>query len=158
MVAWSFFLISIHTNPTGSSNQANLIIFFVRKFRASLIELTSFKPKFVRTYVSHLLGTYVTILCNWLILWQNALYLYLGRSRMCLILQETVFQDQLLKTCKSVQDSSWKVLFIKALQLARQHLDRQISVELYEKQNSSSILTPICVYVFELSFLTILDI
>ena len=45
----------------------------------------------IRTYVIHLLGTYVTILCNWLILWQNALYLYLGRSRMCLILQETLF-------------------------------------------------------------------
>ena len=62
----------------------------------------------VRTYVIYLLGTYVTILCNWLILWQNAFYLYLGRSRMCLILQETVFQDQLLKTCKFVQDSSWR--------------------------------------------------
>ena len=33
------------------------------------------KGEIVRTYVSHLLGTYVTILCNWLILWQNALYL-----------------------------------------------------------------------------------
>ena len=65
------------------------------------------KREIVRTYVIHLLGTYVTILCNWLILWQNALYLYLGRSRMCLILQETVFQDQMLKTCKSIQDSSW---------------------------------------------------
>ena len=60
----------------------------------------------VRTYVIHLLGTYVIILCNWLILRQNALYLYLGRSRMCLILQETVFQDQVLKICKSIQDSS----------------------------------------------------
>ena len=62
----------------------------------------------VRTYVIHLLGTYVTILCNWLILWQNALYLYLGRSRMCLILQETLFQVQVLKSCKSIQDSSLK--------------------------------------------------
>ena len=62
----------------------------------------------VRTYVSHLIGTYVTTLCNWLILWQNSLYLYFGRSRICLILQETVFQDQVLKTCKSVQDSSWR--------------------------------------------------
>ena len=61
---------------------------------------------FVRTYMSHLLGTYVTILCNWLILLQNTLYLHFGRSRMCLILQETAFQDQVLKTCKSVQDSS----------------------------------------------------
>ena len=58
----------------------------------------------VRTYVIHLLGIYVAILCNWLILQQ--LYMYLGRSRMCLILQETVFQDQVLKTYKSVQDSS----------------------------------------------------
>ena len=32
-----------------------------------------------------LLGTY---LCNWLIIWQNALYLKLGRSRMSLVLQE----------------------------------------------------------------------
>ena len=50
------------------------------------------KGEIVRTYVIHLLGTYVTILCNWLIIWQNALYFYLGRFRMCLILQETLFQ------------------------------------------------------------------
>ena len=36
----------------------------------------------VRTYVFHMLRTYVLILCNWLILWQNTLYLYLGRIRM----------------------------------------------------------------------------
>ena len=62
----------------------------------------------VRTYVIHLLGTYVTILYNWLIFWQNTLYLYLSRSRMCLILQETVFQDQVLKSCKSFQETSWR--------------------------------------------------
>ena len=62
----------------------------------------------VKTYVFHMLGTYVTILCNWLILQQNTLYLYLGRSRMCLILQETLFQIQMLKSWKSVQDSSVK--------------------------------------------------
>ena len=76
------------------------------------------KGEIVRTYVIHLLGTYVTILCNWLILWQNAFYLYLGRSRMCLILRETLFQVQVLKLCKSVQDSSWKIPVIKAQQLA----------------------------------------
>ena len=54
----------------------------------------------------HLLGTYVTILYNWLILQQNALYLYLGRSRMRLILQETLFHDQVLKQCESVQETS----------------------------------------------------
>ena len=62
----------------------------------------------------HLLGTYVTILCNWLILRQNARYLYLGRSRMYLILQETLFQVQVLKPSKSVQESSEKVLNFKA--------------------------------------------
>ena len=60
----------------------------------------------VKTFVVHLLGTYVTILCNWLILWQNTFYLYLGRFRMCLIFQETIFQDQVLKTCKFIQYSS----------------------------------------------------
>ena len=29
----------------------------------------------IRTYVFHMLRTYVMILCNWLSLWQNALYL-----------------------------------------------------------------------------------
>ena len=33
------------------------------------------KGEIVRTYVFHMLGTYVTILYNWLILWQNTLYL-----------------------------------------------------------------------------------
>ena len=75
------------------------------------------KGEIVRTYVIHLLGTYVTILRNWLIFWQNTLYLYLDKSRMCLILQETLFQIQVLKPCKSVQDSSWKVHVIKAWQL-----------------------------------------
>ena len=42
--------------------------------------------------------------------------------------------------------------------VARQHLDRQVSIELYEKQNSSSFLTLIRDYVFRLSFLTTLDI
>ena len=36
---------------------------------------------------------------------------------MCLMLQETKFQVQVLKPCKSVQETSEKVLFIKAQQL-----------------------------------------
>ena len=63
---------------------------------------------YVRIYVIHLLGTYVTTLYNWLILWQNALYLYFGRSRIFLILQETLFQDQVLKPCESIQEISWR--------------------------------------------------
>ena len=73
--------------------------------------------KIVRTYVFHLLRTYVNILCNWLILWQNALYLYFGRFRMFLILQEARFQDQVLKTSSLSKKTSWKCKFIKARQL-----------------------------------------
>ena len=65
----------------------------------------------VRIYVIHLLGIYVTTLYNWLILWQNALYLYLGRSRIFLILQETLFQDQVLKPCESVQETSRRSVY-----------------------------------------------
>ena len=36
---------------------------------------------------------------------------------MCLMLQETKFQVQVLKPCKSVQETSEEVLFIKAQQL-----------------------------------------
>ena len=68
----------------------------------------------------HLLGTYVNILCNWLILWQNALYLYLSRSRMFLILQEIRFQDQVLKSSSLSKKTSWKYKFIKTWQLAGQ--------------------------------------
>ena len=71
----------------------------------------------VRTYVFHLLGTYNNILCNWLILWQNALYLYFGKSVMFLILQETRFQDQVLKSSSLSKKTSWKCKFIKTRQL-----------------------------------------
>ena len=58
-----------------------------------------------------MLGTYVNLeLTNPL---TNALYLWLGRSKMCLILQGTRVQVQVLKPCKSVQDSSEKVLDFK---------------------------------------------
>ena len=39
---------------------------------------------------------------------------------MCLILQGTRFQVQVLKSCKSVQESSEEVLNFKTQQLARQ--------------------------------------
>ena len=74
----------------------------------------------VRTYVIHLLGTYVT---HWLILWQNALYLYLGKSRMCLILQETCCSSLILKPWKLDQETSEEKLFTKAGQIAWQLLD-----------------------------------
>ena len=119
----------------------------------------------------HLLGTYVTILCNWLILWQNALYLYLGRSRMCLILQETRFQVQMLKLYKSIQDSSVKgAIYSNSTASIHQALKScsspwldssstdRVSIEIYEIQIFCSVFHPIHDYMFELSFLTTLDI
>ena len=54
--------------------------------------------------------TYVMILCNWIILWQNTLYLYLGRLR-------TMFQDLVLKPSSLFKKSSKDCKFIKARQL-----------------------------------------
>ena len=70
-------------------------------------------------YVFHLLRIYVILLCNWLILWQNTLYLYLDRSRMCLILQETCCSSLVLKPWRLDQETSEEKLFIKAWQIAR---------------------------------------
>ena len=44
------------------------------------------------------------------------------------------------------------------LTVSRQLLDRWLSIEVYEKQNFKFVLTPICDYMFGLSFLTTLDI
>ena len=58
----------------------------------------------VRTYVFHMLRTYVMILCNWLILWQNALYLYFGRLRMCLNTSRNYVSRSSVEAFKSVQE------------------------------------------------------
>ena len=42
--------------------------------------------------------------------------------------------------------------------MARQLLDRQVSIEVYEKLISQFYFHPICEYVFVLSFLTTLNI
>ena len=133
----------------------------------------------VRTYVIHLLGTYVTILCNWLILQKKRILLVFGQiqnvfntSRNCISRSSVedirVCPRNKLKKCLSLKldsqlDNQLSIELKKLFQprgstAARQHLDRQVSAELYEKQNSSSVLTPIRFYVFELSFLTTLDI
>ena len=132
------------------------------------------KGEIVRTYVFHLLGTYVNILCNWLILWQNALYLYLDRSRMFLILQKTRFQDQVLESSSLSKKTSWKCKFIKTWQLARQ-LHLSSLRKLFQPSVLDSFSTPpicrglrtsefwydflgICECVFGFSFLLTLDI
>ena len=73
----------------------------------------------VRTYMIYLLGTYVTILYNLLIIWQNALYLYFGRSRMCLILQKTCYSSLVLKSWRLNGKTSEEKLFTKTGQIAR---------------------------------------
>ena len=49
-----------------------------------------------------MLETYVNILCNWLILWQNALYLYLGRFRMSLNISRNLVLRSSNEAFKSV--------------------------------------------------------
>ena len=70
---------------------------------------TKKKKKFniplVRTYVFHLLGIYVTTLWNWLILWQNVLYLYLGRFKMCLNTSRNYVSRSSVEAFKSVQEN-----------------------------------------------------
>ena len=51
------------------------------------------------------LRTYVMILCNWLILWQNALYLYLGRFRMYLNTSRNYVSRSSVEAFKSVQEN-----------------------------------------------------
>ena len=75
------------------------------------------KGEIVRTYVIHLLGIYVTILCNWLILWQNALYLYLGRLRMCLTTSRNHVSRLRVEAFNSVQEIKQECKFIKTRQL-----------------------------------------
>ena len=65
----------------------------------------------IRTYVFHMLRTYVMILCNWLILWQNALYLYLGRLRMCLNTLRNHVSKSSVEAFKSVQEIKQRVKF-----------------------------------------------
>ena len=61
--------------------------------------------------------TYVMILCNWLILWQNAFYLYLGRLRMCLTTSRNHVSRSSVEIFKSVQEIKQECKFIKARQL-----------------------------------------
>ena len=69
---------------------------------------------------------------------------------MCLILQGIRFQVQVLKSCKSVQESSNEVLVFKVRQL--------VSIENYKNQIFSSDFIQICEYVFKVSFLITLNI
>ena len=85
---------------------------------------------------------------------------------MCLILQRTRVQVQVLKPCKSIQESSEEMLFFTARQISRQiYLSRfkmwsstAISIENYENQFFKFDFMHIHVYLYRVSFLTTLDI
>ena len=82
--------------------------------------------------------TYVMILCNWLILWQNTLYLYLGRLRMCLTTSRNHVSRLSVETFKSVQEASKSANSLKldSWSIPSWHL---LSVEVYEFQISTMI-------------------
>ena len=76
--------------------------------------------------------TYVMILCNWLILWQNALYLYLGRLRMCLTTSTNYVSRSSVEAFNSIQETnqeSANSLKPDSWLIPARHL---LSVEVYE--------------------------
>ena len=81
---------------------------------------------------------------------------------MCLILQEIRVQIQVLKPCKSIQESSEEVLFIKTRQVYLSKFNiwssTAVSIENYKIQISRFIFHAYPSYLCGVSFLTTLDI
>ena len=81
---------------------------------------------------------------------------------MCLILQGTRVQVHILEPCKSIQELSEKVLFIKTRQMYLSRFNiwssTAVSIEDYEIQISRSIFHTYLSYLYKISFLTTLDI
>ena len=111
----------------------------------------------VSTYVFHMLRTYVMILCNWLILWQNALYLYLGGLRMCLTTSRNHVSRSSVEAFKSVQEIKQECKFIKARQLVDTYSTSPICRGLKISDFNSNFLG-IYESVYGPSFLLTLDI
>ena len=101
--------------------------------------------------------TYVMILCNWLIIWQNALYLYLGRLRMCLTTSRNRVSRSSVEAFKSVQEIKQECKFIKARQLVDSFSTPPICWGLRISKFNSNFLG-IHESVFGPSFLLTLDI
>ena len=101
--------------------------------------------------------TYVVILCNWLILWQNALYLYFGRLRMCLNTSRNHISRSSVEAFKSVQQIKQECKFIKAQQLVDSFSTPPICQGLRISESNSDFLG-ICESVFGPSFLLTLEI
>ena len=100
---------------------------------------------------------YVMILCNWLILWQNTLYLYLGRLRMCLTTSRNHVSRSSVEAFKSVQEIKQECKFIKARQLVGSFSTPLICRGLRFSDFNSDFLG-ICEFVYGPSFLLTLDI
>ena len=96
------------------------------------------KGEIVRTYVFHMLRTYVMILCNWLVLWQNALYLYFGRFRMFKYFKKPRFKIKCwsFQVCSRNQAKSANSLKLDSWSITSWHL---LSVEVWEFQNPTLI-------------------
>ena len=81
---------------------------------------------------------------------------------MRLILQGTRVQVQVLEPCKSIQELSEKVLFIKTRQMYLLRFNiwssTAVSIEDYEIQISRSVFHTYLSYLYKISFLTTLDI
>ena len=93
---------------------------------------------------------------------------------MCLILQGTRFQVQVLKPYKSVQETSEEVLVLISIASSTASIYRglkavkawcsiaslidKLSIEIYEKLNFSSDFHPIYMYMFGIYFLTTLSV
>ena len=101
--------------------------------------------------------TYVMILCNWLILRQNALYLYLGRLRMCLNTSRNHISRSSVKAFKFVQEIKKECKFIKARQFVDTCSTPPICRSLRISDFNSDFLR-IRESVYEPSFLLTLDI
>ena len=101
--------------------------------------------------------TYVMILCNWLILWQNAFYLYLGRLRMCLNTSRTHISRSSVEAFKSIQEIKQEYKIIKARQLVDTCSTHPICRGLRISDFNSDFLGT-CESVYGPSFLLTLDI
>ena len=81
---------------------------------------------------------------------------------MCLILQGTRVQVHVLEPCKSIEELSEKVLFIKTRQMYLSRFNiwssTAVSIEDYEIQISRSVFHTYLSYLYKISFLTTLDI
>ena len=115
-------IVCVHALYSHHSRQKNKAIWKI--YEGWIIESFIVVVEDVRTYVFLMLRTYVMILCNWLIFWQNALYLYLGRLRMCLNTSRNHFKIKYwsLQVCSRNQANSANSLNLDSCLIASRHL------------------------------------